>query len=104
MSSRTRWLTGLFSVAGAGICASVVVAFLVTIMNNNLPWGPDPGTREHYVAVGQSFSRGFSAGFFLCFFLALTAYLIGTHFERKRREGGTRRPRGAAAVLKRQES
>lgn len=67
-------------------------------MNNNLPWSPNTGTREHYVAVGQSFSQGFSAGFFLCFFLTLAAYVIGTHVERKRRAMG-RAASGATVML-----
>ena len=85
MSSRARLLL-LTSVAGAGFCASAILGFVVTIMNNSLPWSPEQGPREHYIAVGKSFSQGFSVGFFLCFFLTLAAYAIGVQLERSRQE------------------
>lgn len=101
MKSKARWVVILLSIAGAGVCASVVVMFLSTIMNNNLPYAPDQGAREHYVAVGQSFSQGFASGFFLCFFLTFAAYLIGTQVERKRRDVGRKTLATTTAMLTR---
>ena len=50
---------------------AAVIAFLITIQNNNLPWQPDQSARAYYLAVGNAYSQGFAIGFFLCFFLAM---------------------------------
>jgi len=63
----------LFAIAGTGACLILLFRFLLLIVNNRLPWAPSDGIRQHYVAVGNSFSQGFSVGFFLCFFLSLAS-------------------------------
>jgi len=63
----------LLGLAGTGVCLTLLIRFLLMIINNGLPWNPSDGVRGHYLAVGDSFSRGFSVGFFFCFFLALAA-------------------------------
>lgn len=65
------------SVAGIGLCLAAVVQFVFRIVDNALPWTKNSSIREHYLAVGQSYTQGFTAGFFLCFFLAVAAIAIG---------------------------
>ena len=67
---------------GAAFCAYQLVVFLREIVGNQLPWEHSAKfTREHYVAVGEAYSRGFAVGFFLCFFLAVMALVVGTWYE-----------------------
>jgi hypothetical protein len=56
----------------------------VTIRNNFLPWYPGLPARDHYIAVGRSYSQGFGAGFFLCFFLMLIAAAVGSWVHERR--------------------
>lgn len=68
---------------GAGYCLYLLLGFLRVIADNRLPWEHSLRfTREHYLAVGEAYSRGFAVGFFLCFFLAIVAFLIGTWYEK----------------------
>ena len=80
-----RWIAVLLAVAGAGICVAALVGFLITMIQNNLPWEPDQTVREHYLAVGRSYSQGFTVGFFLCFFLSMLAISVAALVERRRR-------------------
>jgi ABC-type Fe3+ transport system permease subunit len=92
-----RWFAILLAVAGAGLCMVALIGFVATIVQNNLPWSPDQGIRDHYLAVGQSYSQGFTIGFFLCFFLTLIAVSVAALVQH-RREAVTdsARPKGPA--------
>ena len=59
-----------------GVCVAALVGFVVTMVHNNLPWEPDQSVREHYLAVGRSYSQGFTVGFFLCFSLSVLAISV----------------------------
>ena len=75
----------LLAIAGAGVCIVAVVGFILTIVQNDLPWHPGQGIREHYVAVGESYSKGFTVGFFLCFSLTVLAISAAALIDRRRR-------------------
>ncbi len=81
--SRTRQISLAVATLGAGYCLYLLVGFLRVIADNRLPWeGTDRFTREHYLAVGEAYSRGFVVGFFLCFCLAVVAFIIGNWYEK----------------------
>jgi hypothetical protein len=80
--SRTRQISLAVATFGAGYCLYLLVGFLRVIADNRLPWeGSDRFTREHYLAVGEAYSRGFVVGFFLCFCLAVVAFIVGNWYE-----------------------
>ena len=81
----SRWIAILLAVAGTGICVTSLVSFVVTIVQNDLPWSPGQTIREHYIAVGESYSQGFTVGFFLCFSLIVLAVSAAALVERRRR-------------------
>ncbi len=84
--SRTRQISLAVATLGAGYCVYLLVGFLQVIADNRLPWeGSARFTREHYLAVGEAYSRGFVVGFFLCFCLAVIAFAIGSWYEKSRR-------------------
>jgi ABC-type Fe3+ transport system permease subunit len=85
-----RWFAILLAVAGAGLCMVALVGFVVTIVQNNLPWSPDQSVRDHYLAVGQSYSQGFTVGFFLCFFLILIAVSVAAMVQHRRETSAVR--------------
>jgi len=75
----------LLASVGAIFCSVLMLRFMRTIIDNQLPWeGTTQFTREHYLAVGRSYSQGFTVGFFLCFSLILIAFIVGTWYERRR--------------------
>ena len=82
VSRRKRWAMGLIAGTGATVTVVMILTFVLGIVQNSLPWSPNYTVREHYVAVGDSFSQGFMAGFFLCFFLSLVALAIGHGMDR----------------------
>ena len=84
MGHLNRWFAILLAVAGAGLCMVALVGFVVSIVQNNLPWSPDQSARDHYLAVGQSYSQGFTVGFFLCFFLTLIAVSVAAMVQHRR--------------------
>jgi len=78
----TRRIALFAATVGAGYCFYLLIGFLGVIADNRLPWEGTGGyTRDHYLAVGQAYSRGFAVGFFLCFCLGLIALLVGTWYE-----------------------
>jgi hypothetical protein len=83
---RNRWIAVLLAVAGIGICVVALVGFLLSMIDNNLPWYPNQTARDYYLAVGDSYSQGFTVGFFLCFFLTMMAVSIGALVEKRRRK------------------
>jgi ABC-type Fe3+ transport system permease subunit len=91
-----RWLAILVAIAGIGICLAAVAGFLFTVGHNELPWRSDQGVREHYVAVGRSYSQGFVVGFFLCFFLTVIAVSVAALLERRRDRVTAESTRGPA--------
>ena len=86
MSARDRRIAIVLAVIGLVACISFVAGFIGAMVNNNLPWHPDQTAREHYQAVGDSYSQGFAVGFFLCFSLALAAVAVGTWLQQRRSE------------------
>jgi len=81
----TRWIAIMLAVAGTGVCITALVSFVVTIVQNDLPWSPGQSIREHYIAIGESYSQGFTVGFFLCFSLTVLAVSAAALIERRRR-------------------
>jgi len=80
--SRSRQISLAVATLGAGYCLYLLVGFLSVIADNRLPWeGSAQFTREHYLAVGEAYSRGFGVGFFLCFCLAVIAFVVGSWYE-----------------------
>ena len=91
MRPRDRRIAILLACVGVLSCAWVVSDFFQSIVLNRLPW-TDAGTApEHYLAVGESYSRGFAVGFFLCFFLAIGALAVSI-WARDRRRAVTTSP------------
>ncbi len=79
--SRPRQLALALTTVGAGYCLYLLAGFLWIMADNGLPWdGSAP--REHYLAVGEAYSRGFVVGFFFCFCLAIIAFVIGSWYEK----------------------
>jgi len=74
--TRSRWLAVAVSLVGLSVCVAGIVAFVLEVMQNTLPWSPSQSIRDHYLAVGQSYSEGFLSGFFLCLFLMLVAVVV----------------------------
>ncbi len=83
MPRRQRWTLVFLACVGTAACVAGIAAFVLGIVQNSLPWHPN-SIREHYLAVGDSYSQGFLAGFFLCFFLSLMAVAIGSWVEQRR--------------------
>jgi len=86
MSARDRRIAIVLAVIGLAATLSFVAGFIGVMVNNNLPWHPEQTAREHYQAVGNSYSQGFAVGFFLCFSLALAAVVLGTWVQQRRTE------------------
>lgn len=84
MSSLTRWSVTLIAVIGLVVCTAVVGGFLLTIVNNELPWSDGVSASTYYLAVGSAYSRGFVVGFFFSFFLVLLAVVVAAWFEARR--------------------
>jgi hypothetical protein len=81
--NRTTRLTLTAASLGAAYCLYLILGFIRTIAENRLPWGGSAlFTRDHYLAVGQAYGRGFAIGFFFCFCLAVVAFVIGTWYEK----------------------
>lgn len=103
LSSRQRWGLIVLSLAGVGVSSAGIVAFVLNIVQNNLPWDTQSTIRDHYLAVGDSFSQGFLTGFFLCFFLSLVAVAVGSWADqlRRRRHASDLRAQAASFDLSR---
>ncbi|MDH3626131.1 MAG: hypothetical protein OEV00_02175 [Acidobacteriota bacterium] len=85
MQRVTRWwAVAMVAVAGAGICLTVITAFFLRIIRNELPWNNGDGARQLYQLVGESYGKGFTAGFFLCFSLTIVAIAISAWVEQIR--------------------
>jgi len=76
----------VFALAGTGVCVAAISHFILTMVNNRLPWSDPFEIRAHYQAVGNSYSQGFLVGFFLCFSLAMAAVGVSTWWENQRCE------------------
>jgi ABC-type Fe3+ transport system permease subunit len=83
MKTGNRWIAILVAVAGMGVCLVALVGFVLTVLQNNLPWHQSQTIREHYQAIGDSYSQGFTVGFFLCFFMTMIAVTLSTFFSRR---------------------
>jgi hypothetical protein len=81
------WIAILLSVVGAAVCLVALVGFLSTVNQNNLSWRADQSIRDHYLAVGDSYSQGFTVGFFLCFFLILIAVSVRSLLDQRSSAG-----------------
>ena len=84
MTTRDARIAILLAIAGIGVCLAGLLAFVINVANNTLPWTHPQSMREHYLAVGQSYSQGFFIGFFLCFFLTLVALAVWNRIEHRR--------------------
>jgi hypothetical protein len=87
MRTHHRWIALTVAVTGITVCLVVLAGFVLTIAHNELPWTPDQSVREHYLAVGDAYSRGFIVGFFLSFFLIVLAVVISAWYDHRRKEG-----------------
>jgi hypothetical protein len=95
MTPRVRWSLTLIAVVGLAACAVVIGGFLLTMVNNGLPWREGLSAGSYYRAVGSAYSGGFVAGFFFSFFLVLLAVVAAAWFDARRsRKGGA----GAASA------
>ena len=103
MKPWNNWVAILLAVAGTGLCLVALVGFLSIMTQNNLPWQADQSIREHYLAVGDSYSQGFTVGFFLCFFLTLIAVSVRSWLEQRNSAGkpAARRAKPRHPVLSR---
>ena len=97
MRSWDRWAAILLAVTGAAVCLVALFGFVATVNHNNLSWKADQSIRDHYLAVGDSYSQGFTVGFFLCFFLILIAVSARSLMNRQSRVGETTRGRRGPA-------
>ena len=95
MRPRVRWSITLIAVLGLAVCAVVVGGFLLTMVNNGLPWEEGLSAGSYYKAVGSAYSGGFVAGFFFSFFLVLLAVVVAAWFDARR---SRRAAAGPAAV------
>ncbi len=84
MTRLHRRILLLLAVPGTIGCVLALAGFFREIIGNRVPWRPLLSPREHYLAVGSAFSRGFVTGFFLCFFLMLVAVAVGTWCDQRR--------------------
>lgn len=84
MKPRVRWSITLIAVIGLAVCATVVGGFLLTMVNNDLPWEEGLSAGSYYKAVGSAYSSGFVAGFFFSFFLVLLAVVAAAWFDARR--------------------
>jgi len=84
MRPRVRWGVTLIAVIGLVVCALVVGGFLLTMVNNGLPWEEGLSAGSYYKAVGSAYSGGFVAGFFFSFFLVLLAVVVAAWFDARR--------------------
>lgn len=82
MRTGDRWMMVAIAVGGTGTCVAAVIHFLFVISTNRLAWEPD--IREHYLAVGHSYTQGFVVGFFLCLSLAIAAVSLASWRERRK--------------------
>ena len=95
--NRSRQFSLVVAMLGAGYCSYLLIGFLRMIADNRLPWeGTAQFTRDHYLAVGEAYSKGFVVGFFLCFCLAVIAFVVGNWYEKSVR---TRRAAAEAPAL-----
>ena len=53
MTPRERLLALILSFVGLAACTGAVMAFVLNVMRNKLPWHPHQSAREYYLAVGQ---------------------------------------------------
>jgi hypothetical protein len=89
-----HWLTALVAVAVAATCVAAVGHFLHTIFYNRLPFPGEHVVRDHYLAVGNSYSQGFVVGFFLCLSLAMLAVSLAGLREARLRAAAEQRDYG----------
>jgi hypothetical protein len=89
MTERDRLLAFMLAIAGIGACITALAGFLLTVVNNTLPWSHALTAREHYLEVGRYYSQGFFVGFFLCFFLSLIAIAVAHGVEQRRLRAGS---------------
>jgi hypothetical protein len=99
MTPRERLLALALSFVGLAACTGAVMAFVLNVMRNKLPWHPHQSAREYYLAVGQSFSEGFALGFFLCFFLALIAAVVSSWVQHRRAAVASAQPATPDPIL-----
>ena len=85
MIGKDSRVTALVALAGVGACCAALIHFLLTILYNRLPWPEaERAVRDHYLAVGNSYSQGFVVGFFLSFSLAVLALtFVGWRTQRR---------------------
>jgi hypothetical protein len=97
IGKENRW-TALIALAGVGACFAALIHFLLTILYNRLPWPEaERAIRDHYLAVGNSYSQGFVVGFFLCFSLAVLAVVLAGWRAQSRTGESTCGPRPRVA-------
>lgn len=103
MSTLVRWVLIVTGLAGMLINTVNLFGVFEVIRENRVTNGDgEPvGLREHYLQVGNFYSRGFTTGFFLCFSLMLVAIAVGTWFDERRKakatSGAVGKPVGGAA-------
>jgi hypothetical protein len=85
VKSHHRWIALTVALTGIFTCLLILSGFIMTIARNRLPWSADLGVRDHYLAVGEAYSKGFVVGFFLSFFLIILAVVISAWFDHRRK-------------------
>jgi ABC-type Fe3+ transport system permease subunit len=83
MRAWNRWIAIFLALAGICLCLAAMGGFVLTILQNNLPWHKSQTIREHYQAVGDSYSQGFTAGFFLCFFMIMVVIAVSAVLDHR---------------------
>lgn len=95
MSSTIRSILIVIGIAGVLLSAVGFVDFVQIIRSNSVTDGEPVGLRDHYLQLGNFYSRGFTTGFFFCFSLMLVAVTIGTWYDDRARARRARVPASA---------
>lgn len=85
MKPTVRWVLIVVGFAGILLTMARLMDAIQIFRTNGVTHGDPVGLREHYLQLGDFFTRGFTSGFFFCFSLMLVAIGVGTWFDERRK-------------------